>query len=39
MKTVVLVSAIAEWRAVKEIFPQLEIENSAYGESATLNVV
>lgn len=38
MKTVVLVSAIAEWRAVKEIFPQLEIENSAYGESATLNV-
>lgn len=37
MKTVVLISAIAEWNAVKEIFPQLEIEDSAYGESAKLN--
>ncbi|MBE0668949.1 MAG: hypothetical protein IH588_00040 [Anaerolineales bacterium] len=39
MKTVVLISAIAEWKAVKEIFPQLEIVNSAYGESAKLNLV
>ena len=38
MKTVVLISAIAEWNAVKEMFPQLEIENSAYGESARLNL-
>ncbi|MBL8102938.1 MAG: hypothetical protein JNM02_10440 [Anaerolineales bacterium] len=38
MKTIVLISAIAEWKAVKEIFPQLEIVNSAYGESAKLNL-
>lgn len=37
MKTVVLISAIAEWNAVKEIFPQLEVEDSTYGESARLN--
>ena len=37
MKTVVLISAIAEWKAVKEIFPQLEVEDSVYGESARLN--
>ena len=38
MKTVVLISAIAEWKAVKEIFPQLDVEDSAYGESAKLNI-
>lgn len=38
MKTVVLISAIAEWKAVKEIFPQLTVEDSAYGESAVLNL-
>lgn len=38
MKIVVLISAIAEWKAVKEIFPQLEITNSTYGESSKLNL-
>ena len=38
MKTVVLISAIAEWKAVKEIFPQITVEDSAYGESAILNL-
>lgn len=38
MKIVVLISAIAEWKAVKEIFPQLEVEQSAYGESAQLSL-
>ncbi len=38
MKTVVLISAIAEWKAVKEIFPQIKVEDSAYGESAILNL-
>jgi adenosylhomocysteine nucleosidase len=38
MKTVVLISAIAEWNAVKEMFPQLKVENSAYGESARLQL-
>ena len=38
MKTVVLISAIAEWKAVKEIFPQLKVENSVYGESANLHL-
>lgn len=33
-----LISAIAEWKAVKEIFPQLDVEDSAYGESAKLNI-
>lgn len=37
MKYVVLVSAIAEWNAVKEIFP-LEITQSPYGESAILQI-
>lgn len=38
MKIVVLISAIAEWKAVKEIFPQLEIKESPYGESSVLNL-
>lgn len=36
MKVVVLISANAEWRAVKQIFPQLEISMSPYGETARL---
>ncbi len=32
MKTVVLVSAGAEWRAMKELYPNHEIQNSPYGE-------
>ncbi len=38
MKLVVLVSAIAEWNAVKEIYPTLEITQSPYGESTTLQL-
>lgn len=38
MKVVVLVSAIAEWKAVREIFPQLKIVQAPYGESAALNL-
>lgn len=34
MKTVVLVSANAEWRVMKELYPNLEIQNSPYGEFA-----
>lgn len=36
MKTVVMISAIAEWKAVKEIFPVLEITTSPYGDTAVL---
>lgn len=36
MKTVVLVSANAEWRVVKELYPNLEIQSSPYGELAGL---
>ena len=38
MKTVVMISAIAEWKAVKEIFPALEITSSPYGDTANLNL-
>ena len=38
MKVVVIVSAIAEWNAVKEIYPHLEITQSAYGESSILKL-
>jgi adenosylhomocysteine nucleosidase len=38
MKIVVLISAIAEWKAVKEIFPRLEIKASPYGESSALKL-
>jgi adenosylhomocysteine nucleosidase len=38
MKLVVIISAIAEWLAVKEIYPQLEITQSPYGESADLTL-
>lgn len=38
MKTVVLISANAEWRVVKELYPDLKIQHSPYGEYADLNV-
>jgi adenosylhomocysteine nucleosidase len=38
LKTVVVVSAIAEWNAVKEIFPHLKITPSPYGESSELKL-
>ena len=38
MKVVVLVSAIAEWKAIKEIYPYLEIGKSPYGETAQLKL-
>jgi adenosylhomocysteine nucleosidase len=40
MNTVVIISANAEWRVVKELYPNLEIQHSPYGEFAetTLNV-
>jgi adenosylhomocysteine nucleosidase len=34
MKTVILVSADAEWRVVKELHPELAIQESPYGEFA-----
>jgi adenosylhomocysteine nucleosidase len=37
MKIVVMISAIAEWKAVKEIFPALEIISSPYGDTAILD--
>jgi len=38
MKTVVIVSADAEWRVVRELYPSLELQNSPYGEYAELLV-
>jgi adenosylhomocysteine nucleosidase len=38
MKIVVLVSAIAEWAAVKEIFSPPEIRSSPFGESFNLTL-
>ncbi len=38
MKTVVMISAIAEWKAVKEIFPALSIEGGPYGDTANINL-
>lgn len=40
MKIVVLISANSEWRAAKELYPNLEIQHSPYGEFAetTLDV-
>lgn len=37
MKIVVMISAIAEWRAVKEIYPALDIKISPYGDMAVLH--
>jgi adenosylhomocysteine nucleosidase len=41
MKTLVMISADAEWRVVNELYPNLVIQNSPYGEFApfTLNSV
>lgn len=36
MKIIVLISANAEWRTVKELYPSLEIQNSPYGEYTNL---
>jgi len=36
MNTVIIISANAEWRAVKELYPNLEIQQSPYGEFADL---
>ena len=38
MKTVILISADAEWRVAKELYPNLEIQNSPYGEFADLEL-
>jgi len=38
MKVVVLISAITEWNAVKEIYPHMEIASSIYGETANLKL-
>jgi adenosylhomocysteine nucleosidase len=38
MKIVVLISAIAEWAAVKEIFSPIEIQSSPFGESFYLTL-
>jgi len=38
MNIVLIISAIAEWNAVKEIFPNLEIAQSPYGESAKIKI-
>ncbi|MCE9646206.1 MAG: 5'-methylthioadenosine/S-adenosylhomocysteine nucleosidase [Chloroflexi bacterium] len=37
MKTIVLISANAEWRVVKELYPDLVIKESPFGEFAALN--
>ena len=37
MKTVVIISANAEWRVVKELYPDRELQGSPYGEFADLN--
>ena len=39
MKIVILISANAEWRVVKELFPDLELRQSPFGEFATMSVV
>lgn len=36
MNAVVIISANAEWRVVKELYPNLEIQQSPYGEYADL---
>lgn len=38
MKVVVIISAIAEWKATKEMYPHLEILQYPYGEVACLNL-
>ncbi len=38
MNTVVLISANTEWRVVKELYPDLEIQRSPYGEFSHLTL-
>lgn len=38
MKIVVIISANSEWRAVKELYPALEIKTTPFGESANLQL-
>lgn len=38
MKVVLLISAIAEWNAVRKIFPHLEIRACPYGDSSSLKL-
>jgi adenosylhomocysteine nucleosidase len=38
MKIVAVISANAEWRVVKELYPRLEIQHSPYGEFADLTI-
>lgn len=38
MKIVVIISANAEWRVIKELFPNLELHHTPFGESATLHL-
>lgn len=38
MKIVVMISAIAEWKAVRQIFPNLVVESSPYGDTAQLHL-
>ncbi len=38
MKIVVMISANAEWKSVKKLFPMLAVERGPYGETAKLNL-
>jgi adenosylhomocysteine nucleosidase len=38
MKIVIIISANSEWRAVKELFPGLELQNSPFGEFTDLQL-
>ncbi len=38
MKIVILISANAEWRVIKELFPNLELRQTPFGESADLRL-
>jgi len=38
MKIVVIISANAEWRAVKELYPNLDLQHSPFGEFADLTL-
>ncbi|MBI3175454.1 MAG: 5'-methylthioadenosine/S-adenosylhomocysteine nucleosidase [Chloroflexi bacterium] len=38
MKIVVIISANAEWRVVKELYPHLELQHSPFGEYADLQL-
>jgi adenosylhomocysteine nucleosidase len=38
MKIVIIISANAEWRVVKELFPNLNVQSTLFGESAHLTL-